>query len=74
MEVEAKAKEVSVLKLKKDMNEAERKADSSAGTWFVYILRCADDSLYTGTTDAIGTDGLYILPAVCYTAFGRFVD
>jgi predicted GIY-YIG superfamily endonuclease len=26
------------------------KADSSAETWFVYILRCADGSLYTGIT------------------------
>jgi predicted GIY-YIG superfamily endonuclease len=26
------------------------KADSSADTWFVYILRCADGSLYTGIT------------------------
>jgi predicted GIY-YIG superfamily endonuclease len=26
------------------------KADSSADTWFVYILRCVDDSLYTGIT------------------------
>jgi predicted GIY-YIG superfamily endonuclease len=34
----AKAKEVAVLKLKKQL--AER--------WFVYILRCADGSLYTG--------------------------
>jgi predicted GIY-YIG superfamily endonuclease len=25
-------------------------ADSSDNTWFVYILRCADDSLYTGIT------------------------
>jgi predicted GIY-YIG superfamily endonuclease len=33
-----KAKEVAVLKLKKQL--AER--------WFVYILRCADGSLYTG--------------------------
>ena len=32
------------------MTEAERKAGSSAVTWFVYILRCADDSLYTGIT------------------------
>jgi len=23
-------------------------ADCSTGTWFVYILRCADGSLYTG--------------------------
>ena len=30
----------------KEMDEA--KADSSAETWFVYILRCADGSLYTG--------------------------
>ena len=33
-------KEVAVLKLKKQLNER----------WFVYILRCADDSLYTGIT------------------------
>ena len=25
-------------------------ADSSAETWFVYIVRCADSSLYTGIT------------------------
>jgi predicted GIY-YIG superfamily endonuclease len=25
-------------------------ADSSPDTWFVYILRCADGSLYTGIT------------------------
>jgi predicted GIY-YIG superfamily endonuclease len=31
-------KEVAVLKLKKQLNER----------WFVYILRCADGSLYTG--------------------------
>ncbi len=33
-----KAKGVAVLKLKKQL----------AGRWFVYILRCADGSLYTG--------------------------
>ena len=38
LDIEAKAKEVAVLKLKKQL--AER--------WFVYILRCADGSLYTG--------------------------
>ena len=38
MEVEAKAKEVAVLKLKKQLAEH----------WYVYILRCADGSLYTG--------------------------
>jgi predicted GIY-YIG superfamily endonuclease len=30
------------------MDEANE--DSSADTWFVYILRCADGSLYTGIT------------------------
>ena len=25
-------------------------ADSLADTWFVYIMRCADNSLYTGIT------------------------
>ena len=27
------------------------KSDSSANPWFVYILRCADGSLYTGITN-----------------------
>ncbi len=27
------------------------KADSSVNTWFVYILRCVDGSLYTGITN-----------------------
>ena len=27
------------------------KADSSDNTWFVYILRCDDGSLYTGITN-----------------------
>jgi predicted GIY-YIG superfamily endonuclease len=39
-EVETKAKELAVMKLMKKL--AER--------WFVYILRCADGSLYTGIT------------------------
>ena len=26
------------------------KPDTSADTWFVYMVRCADDSLYTGIT------------------------
>ena len=30
--------------------KANSKAHSSAETWFVYILRCADGSLYTGIT------------------------
>ena len=38
VEVEAKAKEVAVLKLLKQLAEQ----------WCVYILRCADGSLYTG--------------------------
>ena len=40
VEVEAKAKEVAVLKLKQQLAEQ----------WIVYILRCADGSLYTGIT------------------------
>jgi len=40
VEVEAKAKEIAVLKLKKQLSQR----------WFVYVLRCADDSLYTGIT------------------------
>ncbi len=41
IEVEAKAKEVAVLKLQKQLAEQ----------WGVYILRCADGSLYTGITN-----------------------
>jgi UV DNA damage endonuclease len=41
VEVEAKAKEVAVLKLKKQLSQQ----------WIVYILRCADGSLYTGVTN-----------------------
>ena len=41
IEVEAKAKEVAVLRLKKQLAEI----------WFVYILRCSDGSLYTGITN-----------------------
>jgi len=41
IEIEAKAKELAVLKLKQQLTE----------TWFVYILRCADGTLYTGITN-----------------------
>lgn len=41
VEVEAKAKEVAVLKLKKQLSQQ----------WVVYMLRCADGSLYTGITN-----------------------
>ena len=41
IEVEAKAKEVAVLKLQKQL----------ADQWIVYILKCADGSLYTGITN-----------------------
>ncbi len=27
---------------------------TSDGVWFVYLLRCADDSLYTGITNDVG--------------------
>ncbi len=41
VEVEAKAKEVAVLQLQKQLLQQ----------WLVYILRCGDDSLYTGITN-----------------------
>jgi len=46
VEVEAKAKEVAVKQLQAELQNAETLAD----TWFVYLLRCADGSLYTGIT------------------------
>ncbi len=46
VEVEAKAKEVAVAKLLSELKNAE--PDSP---WFVYMLRCADGSLYTGITN-----------------------
>jgi len=45
VEVEAKAKELAVKKL---LTELRAGTD---GTWFVYLLRCADGSLYTGITN-----------------------
>ncbi len=45
VEVEAKAKELAVGKLWAEL--------TLRGTWFVYIVRCADDSLYTGITKDI---------------------
>jgi UV DNA damage endonuclease len=41
VQVEAKAKEVAVLKFMRQL----------ADRWIVYILRCADDSFYTGITN-----------------------
>lgn len=46
VEIEAKAKEVAVTKLL-----AELKQHRASSSWFVYILRCADGSLYTGITN-----------------------
>jgi UV DNA damage endonuclease len=46
VEVEAKAKEVAVAQLQRDLGVF--KADS---TWYVYLIRCADDSIYTGITN-----------------------
>ncbi len=43
VEIEAKAKELAVEKLLRELE--------SEGGWLVYILRCADDSLYTGITN-----------------------
>jgi UV DNA damage endonuclease len=44
IEVEAKAKELAVAKLMKELGNA---------SWSVYILRCADGSLYTGITNDV---------------------
>ena len=44
VEVEAKAKEVAVEKLLTELG---------TGRWFVYLLRCADGSLYTGITNDV---------------------
>ena len=46
VEVEAKAKELAVEKLL-----AELKQRPVVDSWFVYILSCADGSLYTGITN-----------------------
>ena len=48
VEVEAKAKEVAVAKLLADLKNGEPEA-----TWFVYLLRCADGSLYTGISNDV---------------------
>jgi UV DNA damage endonuclease len=49
VEVEAKAKEVAVAKLLAEL----RNGRAVAGSWFVYLLRCADGSLYTGITNDV---------------------
>jgi UV DNA damage endonuclease len=46
VEVEAKAKEVAVAKLLGEL----RSGRETDGHWYVYLLRCADGSLYTGIT------------------------
>lgn len=46
VEVEAKAKEVAVAKLL-----TELKNKKSDATWCVYLMQCADNSLYTGITN-----------------------
>ena len=47
VEVEARAKEVAVLRLLAWLKESDAQ-------WFVYIVRCADGSLYTGITNDVG--------------------
>ena len=49
VEVEAKAKEVAVEKLLAEL----RNGSEANGSWFVYLLRCADGSLYTGITNDV---------------------
>jgi UV DNA damage endonuclease len=46
VEVEAKAKEAAVAKLRADL-----KKQKSGASWCVYLMRCADNSLYTGITN-----------------------
>jgi len=48
VEVEAKAKEVAVEKLRRELKNGKLEA-----TWFVYLLRCGDGSLYTGITNDV---------------------
>jgi UV DNA damage endonuclease len=52
VEVEAEAKEVAVSQLQAELSNAEsaRSAEALEESWFVYLLRCADGSLYTGIT------------------------
>ena len=49
VEIEAKAKEVAVIKLLADLKSIE----PPPAEWFVYIVRCADGSLYTGITNEL---------------------
>jgi UV DNA damage endonuclease len=49
VEVEAKAKEVAVKRLLAELR-SETKTDER---WFVYLLQCADGSLYTGITNDV---------------------
>ena len=49
VEVEAKAKELAVEKLLTEL----RNEQDATGSWFVYLLRCADGSLYTGITNDV---------------------
>ncbi len=47
VEVEAKAKELAVLRLAAELRQGPRPAPA----WVVYLLRCADGTLYTGVTN-----------------------
>jgi len=44
---------VKILKTK-TQGKAKTKAGKKSRTWLVYILRCSDESLYTGMTNNIG--------------------
>ncbi len=48
VEVEAKAKEAAIEKLRAALKSCEPET-----TWFVYLMRCADGSLYTGVTNDV---------------------
>jgi UV DNA damage endonuclease len=49
IEVEAKAKELAVKKLLTELSSGTE----TDGSWFVYLLRCADGTLYTGITNDV---------------------
>jgi UV DNA damage endonuclease len=49
VEVEAKAKEVAVKRLLAELTVGR----ATDGSWFIYLLRCADGSLYTGITNDV---------------------
>lgn len=48
VEVEAKGKEIAVARLRSELSSGEGEAP-----WYVYLLRCADGTLYTGISNDV---------------------